>query len=91
MPATADRGESEANYPQFSITDHPDASVMGIEDGTALIHHKVISRSETMRDGKKRHSVTLQIHSIEPAHGKKKHQALPGAKEDMDAVEAGLA
>lgn len=94
MPETAEgKGESEPNYPTLSIMDHPDASVMGIPDeGTSLIKHKVISRSENMRGGKKRHSVTLEVHSIEPTGGapKKKHTALPGAKEDMDAVDAGL-
>lgn len=85
--------EKEPSYPTLMIQNHADPSVMGIPDeGTSLIKHKVISRSENMHGGKKRHSVTLEVHSIEPAGGapKKKHVALPGAQEDMDAVESGL-
>lgn len=92
-PATPS-SKPDPSYPTLHIDDHPDSAIMGIPDsGESVIKHKVIHRGENIgKDGKKKHSITLEIHSIEPAGGasKKKHTALPGAKEDMDAVDAGM-
>lgn len=96
-PATAlaDAPEGEPTkdvhaYPELRITNHDDPGILDMPDeGTALVHHRMIHRSETTQDGKKQHSVTLQIKSIQP-HGHRPGKKLPGAKEDEEAVEKGL-
>jgi hypothetical protein len=88
-PDNPETGDADS-YPELNIQDHEDPAIMNIPDeGTSTIHHQVIQRSESMRHGKKRHSVTLRVKSIEP-HGLKGGKKLAGAAEDEKAVDEGL-
>jgi hypothetical protein len=94
-PTEAAPDAAEDTFPTLSIQDHPDPAIMSIPDsGQSVIQHKVIHRSENIgKNGKKLHSVTLQVHSIEPSKGSghfPKHSRLPGIKEDEAAVDKGL-
>lgn len=61
-------------YPSIYISDKPDSMEDIPEDGTALVKYKVTSRSTNERNGKKRHSLSLDVLSFDP-QGTKKEDA----------------
>lgn len=61
-------------YPSIHIYDKPDSMEDIPEDGTALVKYKVTSRSTNERNGKKRHSLSLDVLSFDP-QGTKKEDA----------------
>jgi hypothetical protein len=70
--------EDKTHYPDFYISGTDDSRLLDMPDeGEATIRFKVVSRthSEDTRNGKKKRrcSLCIEVHSIEPPESKKKN------------------
>lgn len=82
--------KDEVHYPDFYVSNTEDSRLLDMPDeGEATIRYKVVSRnhSEDKRNGKTRRrcSITIEVHSIEPpeAKAKKKESFSEGTRKSF--------
>lgn len=81
----ADMAIDKTHYPDLYLSDVDDTRLLDMPDeGTAEIHYKIVRREHTedkRKDkAKRRCSITMEVHKIEPGHDPK----FNGKKKDSD-------
>jgi len=79
-PALA-RDDNEPIYPTLHLSGGPELHKIPAK-GKSIIHHKVIDKSMHDHNGKKKHSITMQVHKIQPMRPKRSASAT-----DQEAME----
>lgn len=85
-------GSSEPYYPSIYL-EGKEEGVDIPDEGYALVKYKVVSKTTSESDGKKRHSCSIEFHEFTPKKGKGKANTEKEEGDDSsddDAVEAGL-
>ena len=87
LPAPAS-DSPQPYYPSLYLDNHPDLSELP-DEGHATIKYKVNNRTISKdKDGKKRHSVSLEVHNIDPHRGKHHIQKHKESMEGSESEEA---